>query len=227
MTRLWKKGRGKLGFLDPLIGTWRAKTVSENGPVDCVRRFEPVLKDGYVRLTAHWKVGPAPAKASPAGKAATAKSSDRKAEGGAAAGGNASPKRGSSYTYDEIALIGSGGEKTMRFWSFTSDGKHAYGVAADASDLHPEAIGFEANVMGRQARQAYFPAENGDVIWVVEAKAKKGWNRFVEHRYKRIEAAGAAEAPKKSDEKSKKGEVKPKPSELKPKKPGEGAKRST
>jgi len=219
MTKLWKKGRGKLGFLDPLLGTWRAKTVSENGPVECVRRFEPVLKDGYVRLTAHWKVGPAPAKpatAKPAGaKPAASKRDEKVGEAMPAAGDNAA-KTGASYTYDEIALIGSGGEKNVRFWSFTSDGKHTYGVAADASDLHPEAIGFEATVMGRQARQVYFPAENGEMIWVVEAKAKKGWNRFVEHRYRRIEDA-PSEA-KKSDDNPKKGEDKPKPSVAKPKK---------
>ena len=60
MTKVWKKGRGRLGFLDPLIGSWRAKTTSENGPVECVRTFKPILKDGYVQLTANWKVGPAP-----------------------------------------------------------------------------------------------------------------------------------------------------------------------
>ena len=56
--------------------------------------------------------------------------------------------------------------------------------------------------MGRQARQVYFPAEDGDMIWVVEAKAKKGWNRFVEHRYKRFETkAGDEKSVKKTDEK--------------------------
>lgn len=204
MTKLWKKGRGKLGFLDPLIGSWRAKTVSENGPVVCVRHFEPVLKDGYVRLTAHWKVGPAPT-----GKANAKPEAGSKRDGAAnAAVGEGSPKPGSSYTYDELALIGTGGEKNVRFWSFTSDGKQTYGVAADATDLHPEAIGFEATVMGRQARQVYFPAEDGDMIWVVEAKAKKGWNRFVEHRYKRIETKADGEKPAKADEKVKKAEPK-------------------
>jgi hypothetical protein len=209
MTKLWKKGRGRLGFLDPLLGRWRAKTVSENGPVECERLFEPVLKENYVRLTAHWKVGPAP-KSKPAGKGEARNE----------------VRAGSSYTYDEVALIG--GDKPVKFWSFTSDGKHTEGVAADASDLHPEAIGFEAMVMGRQARQVYFPAENGDVIWVVEGKAKKGWSRFVEHRYRRIGAAGAAEAAKKPDEKAKKetapkdtaakrSEEKPKPAEAKSK----------
>jgi len=199
MTKLWKKGRGKLGFLDPLIGSWRAKTVSENGPVVCVRHFEPVLKDGYVRLTAHWKVGPAPT-----GKASAKPEAGSKRDGAsqAAVGADMGSKPGTSYTYDELALIGTGGEKNVRFWSFTSDGKQTYGVAADASDLHPEAIGFEATVMGRQARQAYYPAEDGDVVWVVEAKAKKGWNRFVEHRYKRIETkADDEKATKKAEEK--------------------------
>lgn len=197
MIKLWKKGRGKLGFLDPLIGTWRAKTVSENGPVDCVRSFKPILKDGYVQLTANWKVGPAPS-----GKASAKPEAGTKRDGAnQAALGEGSPKPGSSYTYDEIALIGTGGEKNVRFWSFTSDGKQTYGVAADASDLHPEAIGFEATVMGRQARQVYYPAQDGDMIWVVEAKAKKGWNRFVEHRYKRIEAkAGDEKIAKKAGE---------------------------
>ena len=222
MTKLWKKGRGKLGFLDPLIGTWRAKTSSENGPVDCIRHFEPVLKDSYVRLTAHWKVGPAPAR-----KSAAKPEPGTKRDGAInAAAGEGSPKPGSSYTYDEMALIGTGGERNVRFWSFTSDGKHAYGIAADASDLHPDAIGFEATVMGRQARQAYFPAEDGDMIWVVEAKAKKGWNRFVEHRYERVEDAGASEGAKKPDTTPKKGEEKPKPADAKPKKPGEATKKS-
>jgi hypothetical protein len=204
MTKLWKKGRGKLGFLDPLIGSWRAKTISENGPVECVRTFKPILKDGYVQLIANWKVGPAPARKASAKPEAGSK---RDGANQAAAGADMGSKPGTSYTYDELALIGTGGERNVRFWSFTSDGKQTYGVAADASDLHPEAIGFEATVMGRQARQAYYPAENGDVIWVVEAKAKKGWNRFVEHRYKRIETKVGDEKPVKADEKSKKVET--------------------
>jgi len=225
MTGLWKKGRGKLGFLDPLLGAWRARTNSQNGPVVCVRRFEPVLKDGYVRLTAHWKVGPAPERSSPARKAAAKPEAGTKRDGAAnAAAGEGSPKPGSSYTYDEMAIVGTGGEKNVRFWSFTSDGKHTYGVAADASDLHPDSIGFEATVMGRQARQVYFPGENGEMIWVVEAKAKKGWNRFVEHRYRRIEDAPSK--AKKSVTTPKMGEDKPKPNDAKPKKSGEAGKKT-
>ena len=32
------------------------------------------------------------------------------------------------------------------FWSFTSDGKRSQGSLADVTDIHPEAIGFEAAV---------------------------------------------------------------------------------
>ena len=33
------------------------------------------------------------------------------------------------------------------------------------------------------ARQVYWPGEDGAVMWVVESRTKKGWNRFLEHRY--------------------------------------------
>ncbi|MDP6775910.1 MAG: hypothetical protein QGI83_04005 [Candidatus Latescibacteria bacterium] len=52
---VWKKGRGRLGILDPLLGTWVAETESERGPVRCVRTFERVLEGKYVQLTAEWQ----------------------------------------------------------------------------------------------------------------------------------------------------------------------------
>jgi hypothetical protein len=176
MAKLWKKGRGKLGFLDPLLGVWETETISDNGPVKCLRRFDPVLHENYVRLTAYWTIGKPPRRG--------AKSPDKDDEKD-----NAKDKKKSGYTYKEIALIGAGGEKNVRFWSFTSDGKHTHGVAADVTDLHPEAVGFEATVMGQHARQAYWPKEDGEMVWVVEAKTKKGWNRFVEHWYTRLPPA--------------------------------------
>ncbi|MEX2298433.1 MAG: hypothetical protein WD715_13540 [Dongiaceae bacterium] len=180
MAKLWKKGRGKLGFLDPLLGVWETETVSDNGPVKCLRRFEPVLHENYVRLTAYWTIGKPP---KPGAKAAD-KDGDKPD-----AKPDAKTVAKTGYTYKEIALFGAGGEKNVRFWSFTSDGKHTNGVAADVSDLHPEAVGFEATVMGQHARQAYWPKENGEMVWVVEAKTKKGWNRFVEHWYTRVPPA--------------------------------------
>jgi hypothetical protein len=177
MAKLWKKGRGKLGFLDPLLGVWETETISDNGPVKCLRRFDPVLHENYVRLTAYWTIGMPPGR--------SAKSPDK--DGGKPAHKDAAKdKKKSGYTYQEIALFGAGGEKNVRFWSFTSDGKHTNGAIADVTDLHPEAVGFEATVMGQHARQAYWPRENGEMVWVVEAKTKKGWNRFVEHWYVRV-----------------------------------------
>jgi len=37
MGKTWKKGRGKLGFLQPLLGRWTAEAKSEMGPVRCTR----------------------------------------------------------------------------------------------------------------------------------------------------------------------------------------------
>lgn len=152
MANLWKKGRGKLGPFQPLLGRWTAEAESEMGPVRCSRHFESVLGGHYLRLTARWEFGP-----TDAGRA-----------------------------YEEIALIGVGDEGQVCFWSFTSDGKRSQGVLADATDLHPEAVGFEADMPAGRARMAYWPDESGGFRWVVESKTKKGWRRFVEHHYRAV-----------------------------------------
>ena len=51
----WKKGRGKLGILDPLLGEWRAEAESDMGTVICTRSFTKVLNGAYVQLTADWE----------------------------------------------------------------------------------------------------------------------------------------------------------------------------
>jgi len=50
----WKKGRGKLGILHPLLGSWIAEAVSPMGKLTCTRIFEPVLGGNYIQLTAKW-----------------------------------------------------------------------------------------------------------------------------------------------------------------------------
>jgi len=146
-SKVWKRGRGKLGVLDPLIGTWRAKTESPMGPIACTRSFEPVLKGAYVQLTAVWEIG--------------------------------------KGTYEELAVLGAGPDGKLAFWSFTSDGKKSNGTLADASDVHPEAIGFEAQMPAGLARMVYWPDGEDGFHWAVEAKKKKGWKRFTEHHYHR------------------------------------------
>lgn len=86
-------------------------------------------------------------------------------------------------TYEELALIGVGPDKEIHFWSFTSDGKQSQGTLADVSDIHPSAIGFEAQMPAGLGRMAYWPDEGDGFHWVVEAMTKKGWNRFVTHHY--------------------------------------------
>ena len=91
--------------------------------------------------------------------------------------------KGSGKGYREHAILGPGDDGSVGFWSFTSDGKRSQGILADVTDLHSEAVGFEAQTPAGLARMAYWPDSDGGFHWVVESKTKKGWNRFVEHHY--------------------------------------------
>lgn len=84
--------------------------------------------------------------------------------------------------YEEFAIYGVTNGK-LSFWSFTSDGKKSEGVIANGSDVHPQAIAFEAKMPTGLARMIYWPNEDGSVNWAVEAKNKKGWKRFTQHKY--------------------------------------------
>jgi hypothetical protein len=163
MDKMWKKGRGKLGLLQPLLGRWSATADSPMGPLRCTRVFEPILGGAYVRLEARWLFGAAAQEASPQGATAP-------------------PPGGRGY--QEIALFGAGDGGGVAFWSFTSDGKRSQGTAADVTDLHPKAIGFEAQMPAGLARMAYWPDEAGGFHFAVESKTKKGWKRFVLHHYR-------------------------------------------
>ena len=143
--KTWKKGRGKLGALSPLLGSWEARAETSMGGVRCNRCFEPVLGGAYVQLTARWEFG--------------------------------------KGLYEEHAMFGVDETRKLAFWSFTSDGRHSRGGIADAGDIHPQALGFEAMMPAGLARMVYWPDESGGFHWVVEARTKKGWKRFTEHHY--------------------------------------------
>jgi hypothetical protein len=52
----WKKGRGKLGVLEPLLGDWIARADSDLGPVVCTRRFSKILGGKYIELRTTWEL---------------------------------------------------------------------------------------------------------------------------------------------------------------------------
>lgn len=54
---LWKKGPGKMGFMQPLLGSWVAETTSPMGPLKCTRTFKTVLGGKYIELNARWEFG--------------------------------------------------------------------------------------------------------------------------------------------------------------------------
>lgn len=146
---MWKPGKGKLGGLDPLLGSWVALAESPMGPVRCERVFQRVLGNAYVCLEARWEVG--------------------------------------QTRYEERAMYGLDADKALTFWSFTSDGRQSRGVAVAAPDLPARAIAFQAQMPAGLARMAYWPTEDGGVVFVVESKNRKGWKRFVEHLYRPVD----------------------------------------
>jgi hypothetical protein len=143
----WKKGRGKLGILQPLLGTWEAVAASPMGTVKCRRTFAKVLGGNYIQLTAIWEFA--------------------------------------EKAYEEVAFFGIENDEIF-FRSFTSDGKNSHGNIGDGSDVHPEAICFEAEMPAGIARMVYWPDASEGFHWAVESKNKKGWNRFTEHHYKMV-----------------------------------------
>jgi hypothetical protein len=163
MGKAWKKGRGKLGVLTPLLGRWSASAESPMGPLSCTREFESILGGCYVRLHARWQF-----------RATAAETPGECPDAPAKPGGG----------YEEIALFGAGEDGGVAFWSFTSDGKRSQGASADATDLHAEAVGFEAQMPAGLARMAYWPDGEGGFFFAVESKNKKGWRRFLEHHYR-------------------------------------------
>ncbi|MCC7030009.1 MAG: hypothetical protein IT257_06870 [Chitinophagaceae bacterium] len=56
---IWKKGRGKLGVLSPLLGTYVAVSESPVGAVKCTRTFTEILAGKYIELKAIWEIGAA------------------------------------------------------------------------------------------------------------------------------------------------------------------------
>lgn len=156
MATAWKKGRGKLGPMAPLLGKWKASTDTPMGPVSCIREYAK-FGDGYVRLEAEWNFKAAP---------------------------SAANKEGAPKVYREVCLFGPDKDGTLTYWSYTNDGKKSSGKLSEAADVHPEAVCFEAQMDAGLARQVFWPNEKGGMNWAVEARNKKGWNRFSLHHYK-------------------------------------------
>lgn len=55
---IWKKGRGKLGIFEPLLGTWIAnKGSTERTNPACAKVFTKILGGKYIRMEATWFLG--------------------------------------------------------------------------------------------------------------------------------------------------------------------------
>jgi hypothetical protein len=134
-------------------------------PVACTRTYAP-FGEKYVRLDAEWRFS-APKKGSVP---------DAQREAMAAHVGKA--------PYRETCFFGPADDGVLTFWSYTSDGKKSSGRLAEAKDVHPDALCFEAQMDAGLARQVFWPHESEGFMWAVEAKTKKGWSRFTLHHYR-------------------------------------------
>jgi len=160
----WKKARGKLGPLAPILGSWVA-AIDKPMPMSCTRTYAP-FGDKYVKLEAQWAFS-APR--------ASAKLTDAQRAAMQAYAGKA---------YREIAFFGPDKSGALAFWSFTSDGKQSEGKLTAAPDIHSAAICFEAQMHAGLARQVFWPDAEEGFRWAVESRTKKGWSRFTEHHYR-------------------------------------------
>ncbi len=145
----WKPGRGLLGPMKPLLGSWISPPEAQESraPSRCRRILRPLGK-GWIELDARWDFG----------------------------------ARGE---YREVALYGASSDGMLGFWSFTSDGKRSEGRLADAADVHPAAIAFEAQMPAGRARMVYWPLETGEGFnFAVESATRTGWNRFLRQEYR-------------------------------------------
>ena len=153
-SKVWKPGRGKLGFLKPLLGRWVAEADSPMGPLCCRRTFETVLKGTYVRLDARWEFGGA--------SAVAPKVYEETAYIGAGDGGGVAFW---SFTSD--------GKHSQGVVADVTD-FHPEAIGFEAQ--------MPAGLARMAYRPA--DGDGGGYVWVVESKNAKGWNRFVEHHYR-------------------------------------------
>lgn len=87
---------------------------------------------------------------------------------------------GEGDPYREIALYGPTSDGVLGFFSFTNDGKRSEGRLADGTDIHPDAIAFEAQMPAGAARVVYWPLEAGEGFhFAVETRTTGDWNRLL------------------------------------------------
>jgi hypothetical protein len=97
---------------------------------------------------------------------------------------------GSYGVYREVAFYGPAeGEAkpaVLGFFSFTNDGKRSQGRIGDGSEVHPQAVAFEARMPQGLARSIYWPADDGEggFNFAVESRNAKGWKRFLLQRFR-------------------------------------------
>ena len=188
----WRKGRGLLGVLDPLIGPWQATAVTPMGAARVERVFSRVLGGRWVRLEARWFIGSGVYEEvaffgrRPDGTLGFwSFTSDGKRSEGWLAEAPDLPAGAIAFEADMPA-----GRARFAYWPRTADdpGETAADEAAAGETAADEAIAGEIAAMGDDTA-----ADDGaGFVFVVEARTTRGWSRFTEHRHRPAPAAKPA-----------------------------------
>jgi hypothetical protein len=103
---------------------------------------------------------------------------------------------GSRGEYRELAFFGAMSDGALGFHSFTNDGKRSEGRLADGTDVHADAIAFEAKMPAGLARMIYWPlATETGFNFAVESRTNSGWNRFLRQEYRPFVSPNMIEVP--------------------------------
>jgi hypothetical protein len=150
----WRRGRGLLGPLDPLIGAWATTTDSPRGPVRVERSFARVHGGRWVRLEVLW--------------AFTEGAYEETAMFGRRPDGTLGFW---SFTSDG---------KHSEGWLVEAPDLPAEAVAFEADVPAGRA---RMAYWPAPSVEGDDPDDGAGFVWVVEARTKHGWSRFTEHRY--------------------------------------------
>ena len=97
---------------------------------------------------------------------------------------------GPGHDYRERAFFGARPDGSLGFYSFTNDANRSEGQLTDGSDVHPDAVTFEAQMQAGLARMIYWPlADEAGFNFAVDSRIQTGWNRFLRHTYRPVAAS--------------------------------------
>lgn len=177
----WRRGRGLLGPLDPLIGAWEATAESPRGPLRVERVFTRVHGGRWVHLEVRWAFAEGVyeetamfGRRSDGTLGFWSFTSDGKHSEGWLAEAPDLPAEAIAFEADMPA-----GRARQAYWPAPAVEGGQRGASGER-DAHGDAAADDVAA----ADDDVAADDVAGFVWVVEARTKTGWSRFTEHRYR-------------------------------------------